>query len=195
MNLTNLISKYGTKITLDNQNVKAFLDSEKSSMYKKHKFLSSFNVEVILTDREVSLESTATIKGKNYKVLEILDTPTIKDKLIYSEVSFYEDDFIHDIEFYKQKLSTTGCNLPTETQQSYTTAKARIKTKKPNDYLQYALQGAKVPTHTITIRYDESVNASDVIHYGDRRFEILTLENIDELNIFLELNCIEVLNA
>ena len=40
-----------------------------------------------------------------------------------------------------------------------------------------------------------NISTTDIIQMGDRRFEILTIENIDESNELLEIHCIEILNA
>lgn len=192
-NINYLIDKYGTDIKVDTIDKRAFLDEQKSSRYKKSKLFSSLNTCVILTKQIIEQEAKLEILGKNYLVLETIDVPMVNDEVQYCETGLFEDDFIHTMNFYQQSLNMSGCNLPSAEETPYSTYKARIRTKKPNDYLQYSLQGNKVPTHTITILYQDGVSASDLIHWGDRRFEIISIENIDEQNIFLEINCIEVL--
>jgi len=83
--------------------------------------------------------------------------------------------------------------LPNVSTNEPITANARLKTVKPTDYLQFALQGAKVPTHIFVLKYIDGVNASDLIEWGERNFEVLTIENINETNTLLAINCIEVL--
>ena len=126
---------------------------------------------------------------------ESIDSPSRNGKIVYSETGIFEDDFIHDIKFYTQSADMKGCNLPSQSDEPYSEYKARIRTEKPKDYLQLALQGAKVPTHKITIMYQGGINTSDLIVWGDRKFEILSSENVDEQNVFLEMSCIEVLSA
>jgi len=192
-NVNTLIDKYGNDIIIDTKSVRAFLDEQKSTRYKKSKLYSSFNTCVILTKDIVPQTADLTIDGKNYLVLETIEAPVTNGKVYYCETGLFENDFIHDIQMYNQSINMSGCNLPSATNVPYNSYKAQIRTKKPNDYLQYSLQGAKVPTHTITIFYQNGVSASDLIKWGSRSFEVLTMENIDETDTFLEMNCIEVL--
>lgn len=195
MNINALIRNYGTKVKIDTIEKDVFFDTQKSSRYKKSKLYSSFNTKVILTKEIINADATIVVDGKNFLVIETIDSPSRNGKIVYSETGIFEDDFIHDIKFYTQSSEMKGCNLPSKSDLPYSEYKARIRTEKPNDYLQFALQGAKVPTHKITIMYQDGINTSDLIIWGDRRFEILSSENIDEQNVFLEMSCIEVLNA
>lgn len=190
-----LIDEYGTDIKINDTNTVAFLDVQQASRYKRSKLYSSFNTCVILTKEIVGQDDKLLIDGKDYLVLETIDIPKINDEVQYCETGLFEDDFVHTVQFYNQSLSMSGCNLPSANDTPYSEYKARIRTKKPTDYLQYSLQGQKVSTHTITIFYQDGVSASDLIHWGDRRFEVLFMENIDEKNVFLEISCLEVLNA
>lgn len=196
-NINVLIDKYGTNVQLNGNTTKAFLDEQKNNQYKKSslKSYSTFSTKVILTKEEINPQDEFLIYGKSYLVLEIIDIPTIGNEVVYCETGLFENDFINELHIYNQSLEMSGCNLPSGYDLSYLTVMSRIKTVKPNDYLQFSLQGAKVATHIFTIRYDNAIKISDLIHFGDRRFEILYLNNIDEMSIFLEMSCIEVLNA
>ena len=193
MNNTRLISKYGEPIQINAVNTKAYFeDSKKSYYFKKSAIYTSFDVEVIHTVQEVLLDDVLVLKGANFGVLETNPTFT-GGKLSYCETVAFKDDFVNDITIKKQSLSTTGCNLPNVSAETPISAKARVKTVKPTDYLNFALQGAKVPTHIFVLKYIDGVDASDLIEWGARKFEVLTIENINETNTLLAINCIEVL--
>jgi hypothetical protein len=193
MNNARLISKYGEPAKINAVNVKAYFeDSKKSYYFKKSTIYTSFDVEVIHTVQEVLLDDVVVLKGVNFGVLEAMPVYT-SGKISYCETVVYKDDFVNNISIKKQSLTTTGCSLPNVKPTPAIDTKARIKTVKPNDYLQFALQGAKVPTHLFTLKYIGGVDTSDLIEWSERKFEVLTIENINETNILLAINCIEVL--
>lgn len=193
MNNARLINKYGEPAKINAVNVKAYFeDSKKSYYFAKSKVYSSFDIEVIHTVQEVLLDDVVVLKGENFGVLEAMPVYT-SGNLSYCETLVFKDDFINDIVIRKQSNSTQGCSLPVVVDTTPIEAKARIKTVKPNDYLQFALQGAKVPTHLFTLKYIDGVEVSDLFEWGARKFEVLTIENINETNTLLAFNCIEVL--
>lgn len=191
MNNARLIRKFGSAIVLDGVNTNAYFDSVKKSYYtKKLKEYTSLDIEVIHTIESVSLESLINIRNDNFIVYDISPVYT-RGKISYVESVVIKDDFDKPITIKLQSLN--GCSLPSIDNTSPIEANARIKTVNPVKYLNFALQGQKVPTHTITIRYINGVQVGSLVEWGLRRFEILTIENIDEKDIFLVLNCIEVL--
>lgn len=191
MNNARLIRKFGSPIVLDGETTNAYFNSVKKSYYiKKLKEYTSFDVEVIHTVKDVSLESVLSIRNDNFIVYDVSPVYT-RGKISYIESVVIKDDFDKPVNIKLQSLN--GCSLPSIDNASSIAANARIKTVNPVKYLNFALQGEKVPTHTITIRYVEGVQVGSLVEWIDRNFEILTIENIDEKNIFLVLNCIEVL--
>lgn len=193
MNNARLINKYGEQIQINAVNTKAYFENSRKSWYfSKSAIYTSFDVEVIHTLQEVLFNDVLVLKNENFGVLEANPVYT-SGKLSYCETLAFKDDFTRDILIKKQSLATTGCNLPNVSSDEPISTKARIKTVKPTDYLQFALQGAKVPTHIIVLKYIDGVDASDLIEWGERKFEILTIENINENNTLLAINCIEVL--
>jgi hypothetical protein len=193
MNSKRLISKHGEPIQINAVNTKAYFEDSKKTYYvKKVFFYTSFDIEVIHTLQTVLLDDLLVLKGVNFGVLETKPVYT-SGALSYVETVTFKDDFINSVAIKKQSLKLTGCNLPDVVEASPIVANARIKTVKPTEYLQYALQGAKVPTHIFLIKYVDGVGTSDLIDWGARGFEILTIENINETNTFLAFNCIEVL--
>lgn len=191
MNNARLIRKFGSDIILDNVATKAYFESVKKSYYtKKLKEYTSLEVEVIHTIENVSLESVLNIRGDDFIVYDVEPVYT-RGKISYVESVVIKDDFDKPVTIKLQSLN--GCSLPSIDNASIIEANARIKTVNPVKYLNFALQGQKVPTHTITIRHMEGVQVGSLVEWLDRSFEILTIENIDEKNIFLVLNCIEVL--
>lgn len=191
MNNARLIRKFGSGIILDGVTVNAYFDSVKKSYYtKKLKEYTSLEVEVIHTIEDVSLESVLNIRNDDFIVYDVAPVYT-RGKISYIESVVIKDDFNKPITIKLQSLN--GCSLPSINNASIIEANARVKTVNPVRYLNFALQGQKVPTHTITIRHMEGVQVGSLVEWLDRSFEILTIENIDEKNIFLVLNCIEVL--
>jgi|LGOV01.1.fsa_nt_gb hypothetical protein len=188
-----LIRKYGEPILIDTIDTKAYFEeSRKSYYFKKSVVYTSFDVEVIHTLEEILLDDVLVLKGEDFGVLETKPVFT-SGKLSYVETVAYKDDFDKDILIKKQSINTTGCNLPNVSTDAPISAKARIKTVKPTEYLQYALQGAKVPTHIIVLKHIDGIGTSDSIEWGARGFEVLTIENINETDTLLAFNCIEVL--
>lgn len=197
MNVVSLIRKYGRAVTIDGAADIAFLDEGKASSLKKTKAFNGYTglrVEVALMDKAVSDDAAFVIDGVNFLVLET--KPVHKgEKVIYSETVLVQDDFIHSVEVHSQALTIDGCNLPSVKQAPFIAIQARIKTIKYHEAIQYSLQGAKPPTHAFTARWVAGISASDLIKWGSRSFEILSVENVDEQDRFIEMNCIEVLSV
>lgn len=193
MNNARLISKYGEKVKLNNTNTKAYFEESKKTYYHRlNEVYTSFDIEVIHTIENILLDDVLVLRNENFGVLDAKPVYT-SGVVSYCETLCYKDDFTKDIVIKSQSLNTQGCNLPNVKQTPSIEAKARLKTIKPTDYLNFALQGAKVPTHTFVLKYIDGVDASDLIEWGNRNFEVLTTENINENNKLLAINCIEVL--
>lgn len=193
MNNTRLISKYGEPIQIGLASTKAYFeDSRKTYYLKSNVSYTSFDIEVIHTIEDILLDDVLVLGGENFGVLEANPIKT-SGAISYCETVAYKDDFINDVSIQKQSNATAGCNLPNATADAPIVTKARIKTIKPTDYLNYALQGAKVPTHIFVIKYLVGVTTGDEISFGERNFEVLAIENINENNTLLMFDCIEVL--
>lgn len=188
-----LLEKYGTNITVNGTQTRAHIDGSVTSTEVKRTSARPFlTMMEILTKELIPLDAEIRYNSHPYRVYDRLDAPTINGEVKYCDTMLYLDDFIHDITISKQSLSQDGCNLPSQ-KPSYMTAKARIRTIRPEDTLQYSMYGKKPPTHHITIHYADGISAGDLIEWEDRNFEILAIENPDELNRFLVFDCIEVL--
>lgn len=194
MNNARLILKYGEPILIGLAPTKAYFEDSKKTIYlKENAVYASFDLEVIHTIEEVLIDDVVVLYGGvDFGVLEARPTRT-NGVVTYCETLLYKDDFINDILIKKQSLSNQGCTLPSTLPDTPIEAKARIKTVKPTDYLNFALQGAKVTTHMIIIKYEAGVATGDLIEWGARNFEVLAIENINETNTLLAFYCIEVL--
>lgn len=193
MNNARLISKYGEPISIGAIATKAYFEEERKTWYlKSSDVYSLFNIEVIHTIEDILLDDQLLLHGKEYGVLNTKGIYT-GGALSYCETVAFEDDFNNAISIKKQSLSQSGCSLPSEVAEVPIDTLARIKTADATKYTQFALQGAKVPTHHIVIKYLAGVAVGDLIEWGARKFEVLTIENYDEKNIMLCFNCIEVL--
>ena len=192
MNTDTLINKYGETGQRNNLDISIFVAGEKLSSYKKETGITLFAIlikEAIL-DTDIFL-----INGSQYRVFQSKEIRK-NGKRIYSDALLFKDDFIHDIEILKQSLNTKGCNLPSIGDANSIILKGRIKTIKHSEYLQYAMHSNKTPTHVISVLFDGSnIEITDLIKWGDRSFEILGSENINEQNRILLLNVVEVLNG
>ena len=194
--INSLIDKYGQTVTIDGVEKKAYNDSTKLSRFRKLDKLSSFlDVRVLFTKEEIVENAICIINGEEYLYLETLDIAVVFGKNIYYETALFKNEFVNDIRLNKQSLNMNGCNLPIVDSLAYSTHKAIIRTKKANDYINYSMHGDKVATHEIVIFYIGGVSATDLVEWGSRRFEIISMENIDEESKFLVLNVIEVLNV
>lgn len=193
MNNIRLISKYGEKIQLNQASTKAYFEESKKTYYlSKNEIYTSFDIEVIHTKENILLDDKLILKNEKFEVLEAKPVYT-SGNVSYCETLCYKDDFTKDITIKNQSLNTQGCNLPNAVQTPSIQAKARLKTTKPLDYLNFAFHGAKVATHIFILKYIDGVSMSDLIEWGNRNFEVLAIENINENNKLLAIYCIEVL--
>ncbi|MDY0193575.1 MAG: hypothetical protein RBR93_08610 [Aliarcobacter butzleri] len=193
MNNVRLISKYGEKIKLNGVNTKAYFEESKKTYYlRKQEIYTSFEIEVIHTREKLTLDDILVLKGDNFEVLDTMPVYT-SGNVSYCETLCYKDDFTKDITIKNQSLNMNGCNLPNAVQASPIEAKARLKTIKPLDYLNYSFHNDKKPTHIFTLKFIDGVMMSDLIEWGERNFEVLAIENINENNKLLAIYCIEVL--
>lgn len=194
MNNAYLINKYGEPITVDTVVTKAYFEDSKKSIYLKDTVFTSFDVEVVHTIGTIGIHSVLVLKGENFGVLETMPVYT-GGNLSYVETVAFKDDFTNDITIKKQSLHKTGVNLPNVVATPTITAKARIKTAEAFKHLQFSLQGAKVPSHIFVLKYITGIASGDLIEWGARSFEVLTIENVNERNTLLVISCIEVLSA
>lgn len=193
MNSEYLINKYGEPINIGALATMAYFEEELKTIYLKSSAVYSlFTVEIIHTIEDVLTDDALLLHGKAFGVLKTKGIYT-SGVLSYCETVAFEDDFNNVIAIKKQTLTQGGCSLPSESEETPIDALARIKTVDATKYLQFALQGAKVPTHTFGLKYLAGIEVGDLIEWGARKFEILTIENIDEKNVLLALNCLEVL--
>lgn len=194
MNNAYLINKYGEPIAVDTVVTKAYFEDSKKSIYLKDTVFTSFDVEVVHTIGTIGLNSALVLKSENFGVLETMPVYT-GGALSYVETVAFKDDFTNDITIKKQSLHKTGVNLPNVSAVPTITAKARIKTAEAFKHLQFSLQGAKVPSHIFVLKYITGIASGDLIEWGARSFEVLTIENVNERNTLLVISCIEVLSA
>lgn len=193
MNNFRLISKYGEKIKLNGIDTKAYFEESKKTYYlRKQEVYTSFEVEVIHTKEKLTLDDKLVLKSDNFEILETKPVYT-SGNVSYCESLCYKDDFTKEITIKNQSLSMQGCNLPNAVETSPIEAKARLKTIKPLDYLNYSFHGGKTTTHIFTLKFINGVMMSDLIQWGERSFEVLAIENINENNKLLAIYCIEVL--
>jgi len=192
-NSKRLIEKYGEPISIGAIATKAYFEEERKTYYlKKEAIYTLFDIEVIHTVENVLLDDALLLHGKAYGILSTKGYYT-RGVMDYCETIAFEDDFDRSISIKKQSLSQGGCSLPSEGEEAPIDTLARIKTVDATKYTQFALQGAKVPSHMIVIKYLFGVGVGDLIEWGSRKFEILTIENHDERDVLLCFNCIEVL--
>jgi len=193
MNNAYLINKYGELATVDTVATKAYFEDSRKTFYtKKTEVFTSFDIEVIHTIGEIGLNSVLVLKGENFGVLETMPVYT-SGVISYVETVAFKDDFINEISIKKQSLHKSGVNLPNVTQIPAITAKTRIKTAEAFKHLQFSLQGAKVPSHVFVLKYIAGIESGDLIEWGARNFEVLTIENVNERNTLLVIDCIEVI--
>jgi len=194
--INSLIDKYGQSVTIDGVETKAYNDNSRISRFRKTSKVSSFlEVRIFFTKDEIAENAVCVINAQEYLYLETIDIAVVFGKNVYYETALFKNEFVNDIKLYKQSLNMSGCNLPSVNSIEYSSHKAIIRTKKANDYINYSMQGNKLITHEIVIFYADGVSATDLVEWGSRRFEIISMENIDEENKFLVLNVLEVLNA
>lgn len=192
--INSLISKHGRIIQIDDALVKAFIDESKSSQLKARTRVNPYiNTKTILTKKKIPLNANITMLGKAYRVFEVINEIYRKKILVYTETKLFEDTFVNDVSFHKQSIMKQGCNLPSVDDKAYVSTKAQITTKNHNDTIQYSMHTNKPSTHVFTVFYEDNILHNDLIKWGDRNFEILHSENVDEKNVILVIEVIEVL--
>ena len=198
MNINSLINKHGETGQRNNVDISVFVDEERLSSYKKETGFKDFTgimLSAVLVKEQVLDTDIFSINGSQYRVFQSKEIRK-NGVRIYSDALLFKDDFIHDIEILKQSLNSKGCNLPSIGESEPIVLKGRIKTTKHNEYLQYAMHSDKTPTHIISVLFDGSdIEITDLIKWGDRSFEVLGSENINEQNRILVINVVEVLNG
>lgn len=191
--LDSLINKYGNNITVNGTPKVAHIENDINNVFRKTNKLFDFLSTIeALTLFRFDENDTIVYNSETYKYLKQIEAPIYANTKYYDTI-LYKDEFTHDAKFYKQITSVEGCNLPSTADVEYFETKVMLRTKKAQDILQMQLQGAKPPTHTILLHYSNLVKYSDLLVANNRKYEILHLENIDEANKFLLLECIEVL--
>lgn len=198
MNINSLINKHGEPGQHNDVDISVFVDEQRLSSYKKETGFKDFTgimLCVVLVKEQVLDTDIFLINNSKYRVFQSKEIRK-NGVRIYSDVLLFKDDFVHDIEIFKQSLNSKGCNLPSIKDGQPVILKGRIKTTKHNEYLQYAMHSDKTPTHVISVLFDDSdIEITDLIKWGDRSFEVLGSENINEQNRILVINVIEVLNG
>jgi hypothetical protein len=197
MNINSLIAKYGEPATLNGVSIYAFVDEDKLLGYLGHigfKEYTGLKMASVLIKEAINFNDVFVMNGIEYLVFESKEIRKSGIR-IYSDVVFFENDFVNDVKIYTQSLNLKGCNLPSMADIPYKEVKARVKTVKPSDYLQYAMHGEKTPTHVISILFEDGVGVTDMIEWGSRSFEVLNSENVDEQDRILIVNTVEVLSG
>ena len=198
MNVNTLINKYGERGEQNGVPICIFIDSEKTTFYQREKLFKKFSglgAVCAFVKERVEESDRFKIGDADYLVLSSMECKKSGAR-IYSDLVLFKDDFDKEIQIFKQALSRQGCNLPSIVNEAPVTLMARVKTAKHNDYLEYAMHSERKPTHVISVQYrDLDIQLTDLIKWGDRSFEVLGAENIDELNRLIYITCIEVLSG
>lgn len=192
--INSLINKYGEPATLNGAGIVAFIDEENTSRLKKIlKDMTGDESAVVLVKEDVGINDVFVVKGVEYLVYSASEVRKSGTR-IYTEATIYENDYNKDIRIYDQRLNKHGVNLPNIDTMPYREIKARIKTVKASDYIEYSFHNGAAPTHQISVFYDSLIKVDDLIAWKDKRFEIIKMTNTDELDRFLVLDVIEVIN-
>lgn len=196
MNYRQMIKKYGESATLNGVDVYVLIDEEKTSTYKKEPGFKAFTgskmCKVLIASTITEHSDRIVIAGVDYRVFQAKGIKQ-RGKIAYTEATLFENDFTHDAKIYAQVVSLKGLNLPSKTETPYKIVKARLKTAKATDYTEYAFYGGKIPTHIISVMYEDGLKVGDLVSIGARSFEVLGTENIDERDVILVIDVIEVL--
>lgn len=95
----------------------------------------------------------------------------------------------HKIRLQREKLTPDGGGGWQKEWEEYASVFAYIKPVSGSEAL-YGMQLQDTITHDIYIRY-RTVVAKDVVVYNTRRFNIVSVINVDEKNVWLRLRCEE----
>ena len=198
MNINSLIRKHGEPAKQNGQNIHVFLNGERLSSYRAitgFKEYTGMRTLAVLIKQEARDDDVYVVNGRNWLVFEAQEVRH-KGKRVYSDVVLFEDDFTHEITLFDQEMKKHGCNLPSRKEEPKVTAMARLKTVKASEFLQMAMHhDGKPPTHVFTTKYTEGFKSRDVIAWGERAFEVLSVENVNEQDRLLSITTIEVLNG
>lgn len=190
-----IISRNGTDVMVSIQDIKECGFTLATAGWKEPLALNT--CEFFIAE-DVSDTDVYQIHGKEYRLYQS-DAVWRAGVLEYVEVQAFEYDFVNEIKLYKQSMQTRGVNLPGVEAPEYEILNARVRSVKANTYIQNAFHTDKMPTHLFTLWYPEIVNeiaiTDRIVMSDDRSFEILSIENLNEQNKILALNCIEVLDV
>ena len=134
------------------------------------------------------------VGGKTCKVFSS-DEVRHRGVRVYSDVVAYEDDFTHEMSVLGQTMGIKGVNLPSVSQEKVPAVKVSVKTVVEKDIVGYSYHDGKVPTHIFSLEYEEAVRYGDLLAWGDRRFEVIELVNVNEQDKLPVLKVTEVLNG
>jgi len=110
MNSARLISKYGERIKLNTLNTKAYFEESKKTYYLKlNEIYTSFDIEVIHTVENISLDDVLTLRNEKFEVLDA--KPVYTGGIVsYCETLCYKDDFTKDITIKKLCILCNICH-------------------------------------------------------------------------------------
>ncbi len=183
------IKQNGNEITAVLVRNRKFQFNKSVREFKTDQYTGHSSQRILLIE-DVKEKDIFTIEDKEYRVLN-WETIGVKNKNYYNRADLFEDDFVNEVNFYRQKISLKDINLPELSSLSYLTTRARIETIKPIGYLNIGMYSDENITHVISLIYNEEIiNKNDQIIWNNKSFEIVNWINENEQNRILKINCI-----
>ena len=193
--INSLIVKHGEPALQNGVGIVAFLNGDVSDSVKKlFAEYTGFSWVNVFVREAVLKDDVFVVGGKTCKVFSS-DEVRHRGVRVYSDVVAYEDDFTHEMSVLGQTMGIKGVNLPSVSQEKVPAVKVRVKTVVEKDIVGYSYHDGKVPTHIFILEYEEAVRYGDLLAWGDRRFEVIELVNVNEQDKLLVLKVTEVLNG
>ncbi len=163
--------------------------------YSGIRFMELFMLE------DINYSDVINVRGQDYFVFK-RDAVWHKGERVYTEVIIYENDFNHNLQFFKHSQDgEIGIqNKPTIKGESYLSIEGRVKTAYGRGRLEFSFNSDEQITHYITVRtvgLDISladiskIEVRDLIRTDNKDYEIINIENINENNRLIFLSCVQ----
>jgi len=189
MQLNNLLNKYGNKVILfiNNTPILAFVDEVK---YKNNEITIFILMEYKIIDSNLKV----VYKGELYDIKEYINYHHRNNQYNHTELILYKKAEVlttklNNLVIYKNNITVDDCKVNKASNILTITDNYNITTIKANEIIGNDTIIDSSITHKIAINYIYNLNISNILRIKDDYFKIINIENLDNRNKFLILDC------
>jgi hypothetical protein len=187
--LSSLLNKYGDKVILfiNDKPILAFVDEVK---YKDNQIIIFILMEYEITDSNLKI----VYKGELYNIKEYINYHHRNNQYNHTELILYKKTHVltakmNNLIIYKNNIDINDCKIDKESDILTIIEEYNIITIKGNEIIGNDNIIDNSITHKIVIDYIYNLNISNILRIKDDYFKIINVENLDNANKFLVLNC------